>query len=168
MKIKNYKKALTIIDSCLKTRLLNDIKWRVPLLVLRSDAYECLDNRIDARQSLIKALEQNFLCYEAFYRITHHHMATKIEELDILCKLIMKSRSERSRFISSFMTDFMIFFYYIQLKKYDKPDRLFIRKPFQLFAENFDFLIAQAERHFYNFDLVQALEITSKYGVMKF
>ncbi|OTF78181.1 cell division cycle protein 16-like protein [Euroglyphus maynei] len=160
MKIKKYLKALTIIDSCLKTRF-DDSKWRVPLLVLRSEAYECLDNHIDARQSLIQALEQNFLCYEAFYRITHHHMATKLEELDILYKLIMKSRSERSKFIRSFMTDFMIFFYYIQLKKYDKPDRLIVRKPFQLFAKNVDFLIAQAERHFYNFDLIQALEITS-------
>lgn len=57
-------------------------KWKVPFLVLKSTTYEAVDNQIDAKKSLIQALEYNFFCYEAFVNITRHHMASKKEGLN--------------------------------------------------------------------------------------
>lgn len=84
IKNKKFKEAINLIDDWFrKESISKDEKLSpnhvTPLLIFKSEACEALDNRLDARQCLIQALEQDFRCYEAFYRITHHHLASKQE-----------------------------------------------------------------------------------------
>ncbi|UXI18409.1 transcription factor CBF/NF-Y/archaeal histone -2 [Sarcoptes scabiei] len=166
IKNKKFKEAINLIDDWFrKESISKDEKLSpnhvTPLLIFKSEACEALDNRLDARQCLIQALEQDFRCYEAFYRITHHHLASKQEELELLSRLTCKNNIHKLGADENFFLEFLSFFYYIQLKKYDKPDKLILNPSFRIFEKNNDYLIALAQRHFYNFDSLQALEITS-------
>lgn len=51
---------------------------------------------------------------------------------------------------------------YYFIFQYDKPDTLVLYSPFTIFGESYDYLTFLAERHFYNFEHSQALEITKK------
>lgn len=79
---------------------------------MQSLLYQALDNQKSAKESLCSALELNFCCYEAFYMLTHQHMITKTEEIELLNTIIKKNKDS-----SPFLCSFMRFFYYIQLKK---------------------------------------------------
>lgn len=96
---------------------------------MQSLLYEAIDNRKAIKDSLYKALDINFACYEAFRILTSHHLISKAEgrvhlfnqwhwmfvfslELSLLNTIIKKNNKKEP-----FLCAFMKFFYYIQMKK---------------------------------------------------
>ena len=132
------------------------------IFLLRGRILESLDNRILAADAFKEAVRIDVFCHEAFEALIKHQILTADEEQDLLLSMPFDIQCEGDKSEQELFK----FLHQMSLKKYDKPGNLAIPKRLEpSLSTNSDFVVAKAERHFYNCDYSQCFSLTS--SVMK-
>ena len=148
-----------ITDAYIDPEKLADLRCTLGgIFLLRGHIEESLDNRAAAAEAFKEAVRIDVFCHEAFEALIKHQILTAEEEEELLSTMIFESQCEGEQNEH----DLMKLLHQMSLKKYDKPSDLVISKTFEpILLHNSDFLVAKAERHFYNCDYTQCFSITS-------
>ncbi|XP_015795039.1 cell division cycle protein 16 homolog [Tetranychus urticae] len=140
------------LETCEENRQLES-----SVCLLKGHIYEALDNRSEAVDWFKKALLLDAYCYEALEALVQHQMLNKQEEEDLLNSIRFENQCDKDE------ARLIKFLYQSSLKKYAKPDELKIPVDFSNFlSDNVDILTSLAERHYYNCDFHQCIQLTNK------
>ena len=132
------------------------------IFLLRGRILESLDNRILAADAFKEAVRIDVFCHEAFEALIKHQILTADEEHELLSTMPFDEQCSGEKAEQ----DLIKFLHEMSLKKYDKPADLIVPKALEpSLVMNSDFVVAKAERHFYNCDYAQCFSLTS--SVMK-
>ena len=144
---------------CMDPDKLADLRCTLgAIFLLRGHIEEALDNRASAAEAFKEAVHIDIFCHEAFEALIKHQILTYEEEEELLSTMAFDTQCEGERSEK----DLIKFLHRMSLKKYDKPADLIVSKKFEpILSHNSDFLVAKAERHFYNCDYTQCFSLTS-------
>lgn len=123
--------------------------------VLRGLVYEELDNRPQAVIAYKRALMLDVHCFEAFDRLTSHHMLTGAEELALLEALPFDVQCGADAAVIKHM-------YTSKIKKYEVlPEAMAAYTPPPSIAANRELAVSRAERHYVDCEFRQCYQITA-------
>ena len=148
---------------CMDQEKVADLRFTLgAIFLLRGHIEESLDNRAAAAEAFKEAVHIDVFCHEAFDALIRHQILTSEEEEALLSSMAFDSQCDGDKQEQELIK----FLHKMSLKKYDKPADLIVSKTFEpILSHNSDFIVAKAERHFYNCDYVQCFSLTS--SVMK-